>query len=111
MCHIAHPVRSARDSMNLDLQRTPAVIIAASGMATGGRVLFHLKSLAPNPIHTLLMPGFQAGGTRGARIVAGEPAVRIHGKDVAINDGVEPRQTLCAHADAAANLDRTRTRL
>lgn len=100
MCHIAHPVRSTKDSMALDLQRTPAVIIAASGMATGGRVLHHLKSLAPSPINTLLMPGFQAGGTRGARIVAGEPSVRIHGKDVPINAEVVPMQTLSAHADA-----------
>lgn len=100
MCHIAHPVRLVKDAMALDLQRTPAVIIAASGMATGGRVLHHLKSLAPNPINTLLMPGFQAGGTRGARIVAGEPSVRIHGKDVPINAEVVPMQTLSAHADA-----------
>ncbi|WP_260957708.1 MBL fold metallo-hydrolase RNA specificity domain-containing protein [Pseudomonas citri] len=100
MCHIAHPVRSAKDSMVLDDQREPAVIIAASGMATGGRVLYHLKSLAPHAVNTLLMPGFQAGGTRGARIVAGEPSVRIHGRDVPINAEVVPMQTLSAHADA-----------
>ena len=100
MCHIAKFVRSTKDSIELDRQRTPAVIIAASGMATGGRVIHHLKALAPNPINTLLMPGFQAGGTRGAQIVAGAPSVRIHGKDVPIRAEVVPIQTLSAHADA-----------
>jgi metallo-beta-lactamase family protein len=100
MCHVAHFVRSTRDSIELDQQRTPAVIIAASGMATGGRVLHHLKALAPNPLNTLLVPGFQAGGTRGAQIIAGAPSVRIHGQDVPIRAEVVPMQTLSAHADA-----------
>jgi metallo-beta-lactamase family protein len=100
MCHGTHFVRSTQDSINLDQQRTPAVIIAASGMATGGRVLHHLKSLAPNPLNTLLVPGFQAGGTRGAQIVAGAPSVRIHGQDVPIRAEVVPMETLSAHADA-----------
>jgi metallo-beta-lactamase family protein len=93
-------VRTTADSIKLDQQRTPAVIIAASGMATGGRVIHHLKALAPNPINTLLVPGFQAGGTRGAQIVAGAPSVRIHGKDVPIRAEVVPMETLSAHADA-----------
>jgi metallo-beta-lactamase family protein len=100
MCHVARFVRTTEDSIELDRQRTPAVIIAASGMATGGRVIHHLKALAPNPVNTLLMPGFQAGGTRGAQIVAGAPSVRIHGKDVPIRAEVVPMQTLSAHADA-----------
>ncbi|UVL01162.1 MBL fold metallo-hydrolase RNA specificity domain-containing protein [Pseudomonas sp. B21-048] len=100
MCHVTRFVRSTRDSIDLDQRRTPAVIIAASGMATGGRVLHHLKALAPNPINTLLVPGFQAGGTRGAQIIAGAPSVRIHGKDVPIRAEVVPMQTLSAHADA-----------
>lgn len=100
MCHVAHIVRSARDSMDLDQLHTPAVIIAASGMATGGRVLYHLKTLAPNAQNTLLVPGFQAGGTRGAQIVGGASSVRIHGKDVPIRAEVVPMETLSAHADA-----------
>ena len=100
MCHVAKFVRSTADSIKLDQQRAPAVIIAASGMATGGRVIHHLKALAPNPINTLLMPGFQAGGTRGAQIVAGAPSVRIHGKDVPVRAEVVPMETLSAHAGA-----------
>lgn len=100
MCSVAHFVRTTRESIELDQQRTPAVIIAASGMATGGRVIHHLKALAPNPINTLLIPGFQAGGTRGAHIIAGASSVRIHGKDVPIRAEVVPMETLSAHADA-----------
>jgi metallo-beta-lactamase family protein len=62
-------------------------------------VLHHLKALAPNPLNTLLVPGFQAGGTRGAQIIAGAPSVRIHGKDVPIRAEVVPMETLSAHAD------------
>lgn len=100
MCSGTHFVRSTDESIELDRQRTPAVIIAASGMATGGRVLHHLKALAPNASNSLLMPGFQAGGTRGAQIVAGAPSVRIHGQEVPIRAEVVPMQTLSAHADA-----------
>ena len=100
MCHVAKFVHTVDESRALDQQRTPAVIIAASGMATGGRVVHHLKALAPNPVNTLLMPGFQAGGTRGAQIIAGAPSVRIHGQDVPIRAEVVSMQTLSAHADA-----------
>lgn len=100
MCRGTQFVRSTRESIDLDQQRTPAVIIAASGMATGGRVLHHLKALAPNPLNSLLMPGFQAGGTRGAQIVAGAESVRIHGQDIPIRAEVVAMQTLSAHADA-----------
>lgn len=100
MCHVAQFVNTVDESRALDQLRTPAVIIAASGMATGGRVVHHLKALAPNPSNTLLMPGFQAGGTRGAQIVAGVRSVRIHGEDVPIRAEVVPMQTLSAHADA-----------
>lgn len=100
MCQGTRFIRSTQESIDLDHQRIPAVIIAASGMATGGRVLHHLKALAPNPVNSLLMPGFQAGGTRGAQIVAGAPSVRIHGQEVPIRAEVVPMQTLSAHADA-----------
>lgn len=63
-------------------------------------MIHHPKALAPNPLNTLLMPGFQAGGTRGAQIVAVAPSVRIHGKDVPIRSEVMPMEILSAHADA-----------
>lgn len=100
MCSNVHIVRTVDESRHLDQLRDPAVIIAASGMATGGRVLHHLKALAPNPRNTLLFSGFQAGGTRGADIVAGANSVRMHGQDVPIRAEVFAMESLSAHADA-----------
>ncbi|SCK21648.1 MBL fold metallo-hydrolase RNA specificity domain-containing protein [Vogesella sp. LIG4] len=100
MCQVAHMVRTVEESKRLNELREPAVIIAASGMATGGRVLHHLKAFAPNPRNTLLFTGFQAGGTRGALIVGGAPSVRIHGEDVPINAEVIAMDHMSAHADS-----------
>ncbi len=100
MCHVAKMVRTVEESRALVAQRYPAVIVSASGMATGGRVLHHLKALAPNPRNTIVFAGFQAGGTRGGRIVAGERSIRIHGEDVAINAEVVSLPGMSAHADA-----------
>jgi metallo-beta-lactamase family protein len=100
MCHVAQIVRSVEESKRLNEIREPAVIIAASGMATGGRVLHHLKAFAPNPRNTLLFSGFQAGGTRGALIVGGATSVRVHGEEVPIRAEVVALEHLSAHADA-----------
>ncbi|WP_174875447.1 MBL fold metallo-hydrolase RNA specificity domain-containing protein [Vogesella oryzae] len=100
MCQVAQIVRTVDESKRLNELREPAVIIAASGMATGGRVLHHLKAFAPNPRNTLLFSGFQAGGTRGALIVAGAKTVRIHGQEVPINAEVVAMEHLSAHADS-----------
>ncbi|MEQ6290061.1 MBL fold metallo-hydrolase RNA specificity domain-containing protein [Vogesella sp. GCM10023246] len=100
MCQVAQMVRTVEESKRLNELREPAVIIAASGMATGGRVLHHLKAFAPNPRNTLLFSGFQAGGTRGALIVAGADSVRIHGQEVPINAEVVAMEHLSAHADS-----------
>ena len=100
VCTVAHAVRSVEESKELDDLRKPVVIIAASGMATGGRVLYHLKSLAPNSRNTLLFSGFQAGGTRGSSIVSGADTVRIHGQEVPIRAEVVQMENLSAHADA-----------
>lgn len=99
MCRSTHIIRTVDESKHLDQLRDPAVIIAASGMATGGRVLHHLKALAPNPRNTLLFSGFQAGGTRGADIIAGVRTIRMHGEDVPIRAQVSAMESLSAHAD------------
>lgn len=100
MCHAARIVRSVEESKRLNQLHEPAVIIAASGMATGGRVLHHLKAFAPNPRNTLLFSGYQAGGTRGAAIVGGARSVRIHGEEIPIRAEVVAMEHLSAHADA-----------
>jgi metallo-beta-lactamase family protein len=105
MCQAAHIVTGVEESKALNLRSGPMVIIAASGMATGGRVVHHLKAFAPDPRNTILFSGFQAGGTRGARIVAGAPAVKIHGEYIPVRAEVSLLDAFSAHADCAEILD------
>ena len=100
LCQVAKMVSTVEDSRALVAQRRPAVIVSASGMATGGRVLHHLKALGPDRRNSIVFAGFQAGGTRGGRIVAGEPRIRIFGEEVAINAEVVSLSGMSAHADA-----------
>jgi metallo-beta-lactamase family protein len=93
-------VATGEESMRLARQRMPSVIISASGMATGGRVLHHLKRMAPDPRHHVVFPGFQVPGSRGARLVAGEPEVKIHGEYVAVRASISHLEGFSAHADA-----------
>ena len=96
----ARIVQSPEESERLNGRRGPMVIIAASGMATGGRVVHHLKAFAPDKRNTIAFAGYQAGGSRGASITHGAASVRIHGKDVPIRAEVEQLDDLSAHADA-----------
>jgi metallo-beta-lactamase family protein len=77
----------------------PSIIVSASGMATGGRVLHHLAAYAPGPRNTILFAGFQAAGTRGAALVAGATSIKIHGAYVPVRAEVDNLDTLSAHAD------------
>ena len=92
-------VDSPEESRRLNARSGPMVIIAGSGMATGGRVVHHIKAFAPDSRNTIVFAGFQAGGTRGASIVAGADAVKIHGEYVPVNAQVEVIENLSAHAD------------
>ena len=100
MCNAARIVNGVEESKALASLRVPSVIIAASGMATGGRVLHHLKNIAPDPRNHVLFVGYQAGGTRGAHMVAGAREVKIHGAWVPINATVSNIDSYSAHADA-----------
>ncbi|MDO8440374.1 MAG: MBL fold metallo-hydrolase [Polaromonas sp.] len=101
LAHAAHIVQTPEESRLLNARHGPMVIVAASGMATGGRVVHHLKAFAPDKRNTILFAGFQAGGTRGASIAGGAPTVRIFGEDVPIRAEVAMLDDLSAHADAA----------
>ena len=105
MCNAAHIVNSVEESQRLNTQSGPMVIICASGMATGGRVVHHLKAFAPDPRNTILFAGFQAAGTRGAAMVAGAESVKIHGAYVPIKAEVALLDNMSAHADYAETLD------
>jgi metallo-beta-lactamase family protein len=99
-CAVAHYVRDVEESKALTANPMPKVIISASGMATGGRVLHHLKQYAPDSRNTILFTGYQAGGTRGAAMVAGADSIKIHGEWVPVRAEVKNLDTLSAHADA-----------
>jgi metallo-beta-lactamase family protein len=104
MFGVARIVNSVEESKRLNDLRMPAVIVSASGMASGGRVLHHLKAFAPDKRNSILFTGFQAAGTRGAAIVAGAASVKIHGAQVAIRAEVAHVDSLSAHADRAGLL-------
>jgi metallo-beta-lactamase family protein len=93
-------VARAEQSIKLAQRHYPAVIISASGMATGGRVLHHLKAMAPDPRHHIVFPGFQVGGSRGAKLVAGATEVKIHGEYVPVRAQVSHLEVFSGHADA-----------
>jgi metallo-beta-lactamase family protein len=96
---MAEITETPRDSRRIMLAKHPRVIISASGMATGGRVLHHLRTLAPDPRTTILFAGYQAPGTRGADIVAGRETVKMFGEEVRIRATVRRLDTLSAHDD------------
>ncbi|MCD4749242.1 MAG: MBL fold metallo-hydrolase [Thermoanaerobaculales bacterium] len=91
---------TSRDSRRLNDIRGPAIIISASGMASGGRVLHHLKLRLPDRRNTVLFVGYQANGTRGRRLIEGEPEVKIHGQMIPVKAHIAQISGLSAHADA-----------
>ncbi len=98
---IATYIQSVEESMELDKDKSPKIIIAASGMITGGRILFHLKAYASNPANTILFTGFQANGTRGADIMKGVKSIKIHGQIIPFNAQIKNLMGASAHADYA----------
>ncbi|HAT8564396.1 TPA: MBL fold metallo-hydrolase [Legionella pneumophila] len=99
LCNTATYTRTPEESKDLDKNTYPKIIISASGMATGGRILFHLKTYASDPKNTILFAGYQAGGTRGARMVNGEQEIKIHGQMIPVRAHIEVLSNLSAHAD------------
>jgi metallo-beta-lactamase family protein len=93
-------VSSTQESKDLTASKIPSIIISSSGMATGGRVLHHLKASLPDTRNTVLLVGFQAEGTRGRRLLNGEKTIRIHGIDVPVHARVDSIDSMSAHADA-----------
>lgn len=93
-------INSAEESKALNRRKGPMIIVAASGMATGGRVLHHLIAFAADPRNMILLSGFQAGGTRGAALARGDTTVRIYGEDVPVRAEVVQLGAASAHADA-----------
>ena len=104
-----HIARTAAESRALNAVPGPVLIVSASGMATGGRVLHHLRQRLPDARSTVLLVGYQAVGTRGRALEEGARAVRIFGEDVPVRAHVETVPRLSAHADADGLLRWLRT--
>jgi len=98
-------VNSIDESKRLNDISGSAIILSASGMASGGRVVHHLKAFVPNPKNTILFVGFQAAGTRGAAMLDGVESIKIHGEYVPVRADVELISNLSAHADYSEIID------
>lgn len=99
MRQAVHFVESVEESKALNERKGPMIIISASGMATGGRILHHLKSFAPFPKNSIVLTGFQAAGTRGEALEGGAEEIKIHGQMVPVRADVFSVENLSAHAD------------
>lgn len=100
MCSAATFINTAEQSKALDQQGGPMIVISASGMATGGRVIHHLKTFLGNERNLILLTGFQAPGTRGGSLANGASTVRIHGEDFPVRAEIRQLQASSSHADA-----------
>lgn len=100
MYELVAPVRTVEESKALNQRSGPMIIISASGMLVGGRVLHHVAAFGSDPRNAILLTGFQAGGTRGAALAAGAQSLRMFGRDVPIRAEVQLLQSLSGHADA-----------
>jgi len=100
ICEVATYTRDVEASKTITASPWPKVVISASGMATGGRVLHHLKSFATDPKNTILFSGYQAAGTRGRAMVQGAREIKIHGQWIPVRAAVDDLSVLSAHADS-----------
>lgn len=101
ICGIVRYVRDADESRALNERSGPMLIISASGMLTGGRVLHHLKAFAGAERNTILLTGFQAAGTRGEALLRGKRELKVHGEYIPIRAQVASLENISAHADYA----------
>lgn len=91
--------RTVEQSQGLASVTVPSIIVSASGMATGGRVLHHMRRMIGDSRNTILFAGYQAGGTRGAYLVGGATSIKIHGEYLVVKARIEDIDYLSAHAD------------
>lgn len=99
VCNTATYINTIEESYALHSNHKPKIIISASGMAEGGRILHHIQHYGPNPHNTILFIGFQVTGTRGDAIVKGAKETLIYGENVPIKAEVITLKSLSAHAD------------
>ncbi len=93
------PLKTVQESLTLNTMMRPCIIISASGMATAGRILHHLKRRISDHRNTVLFIGFQAEGTKGRLLVEGAKEIKIHGKQYRVEAKIEYVDALSCHAD------------
>jgi metallo-beta-lactamase family protein len=99
VCDVPTYVNTKEESQAIDAIETPKVIISASGMLEGGRVLHHIKSFAPNEKNAIIFSGYQAAGTRGADMTHGKPSIKVFGQTIPIRAEIKVLSNMSAHAD------------
>jgi metallo-beta-lactamase family protein len=105
MEHVATMTRTVDESKAIARQHGPKVILAASGMATGGRVLHHLAQHLGDHRNMVLLTGYQSPGTRGATLAGGSGTLRLHGQDLPVRAEIVQLASASAHADASQLMD------
>lgn len=105
VCEIAKYINSKEESKALDLEQASKIIISASGMLEGGRVLHHIRVFAPDERNTIVFAGYQAAGTRGAEMISGKETIRLFGEEIPVRAKVEVLSNMSAHADYEEILD------
>ena len=102
-------VHSVEESIRLNNPGAPCIIVSASGMATGGRVVHHLEHLLPGLENLILLPGFQVAGTRGRDLLDGATSLKMYGRYVPVRAQIVGVDEFSAHADARGVVDWLRT--
>jgi metallo-beta-lactamase family protein len=100
LCPNLEFVHTPEESQKINSMRFPAIIISASGMATGGRILHHLKYRLPDPRNTILFVGYQSVGTRGQILKDGAKGIKIHGEIVPVRAQIKSMEAFSGHADS-----------
>lgn len=99
VCEVATYINTREESQALDQEQSPKIIISASGMLEGGRVLHHIRAFVSAERNTVVFAGYQAAGTRGADIINGKREVRVFGEQVPVNAEIKVLSNMSAHAD------------
>lgn len=99
LCQIATYTKTPQESKGINRYTEPVLVISASGMIEGGRILHHLKYFLPDPRNTILLTGYQAPGTRGDQLLHGNPTIKIHGESIPVHAEICTMMNMSAHGD------------
>lgn len=99
LCQLATYTKTSAESKEINTLSGPILVISASGMIEGGRILHHLKLFLPDARNTILLTGYQAPGTRGDQLLRGNPTIKIHDETIPVQAKICTMTNMSAHAD------------